>query len=82
LRHGGSHASDTASSKRRRRRRGHLTERVQRRVRLFVHLRRRGPRVGGGRVALPDGESRRWSAYVWAGEAGALIFIIAACGLI
>ena len=56
LRHGGSHASDTASSKRRRRRRGHLTERVQRRVRLFVHLRRRGTRVGGGRVALPDGE--------------------------
>jgi hypothetical protein len=41
LRHGGSHASHTASNKGRRRRRGYLTEHVPRRVMLFVSLRSR-----------------------------------------
>lgn len=62
LRHGGSHASHTASNKGRRRRRGHLTEHVPRRAMLFVSLRSRDSARWHWQGPRGAACSRRWSA--------------------
>ena len=88
LRHGGSRASDTASNKGRRRRPGGVQATQQNTCSVESCClstcagEAHALGVAGWHCRTESGCSRRWSAYVWAGEAGALIFIIAACGLI